>query len=199
MVNAKLSSLVTTYAKTPAKDALWLRKKAAAKQRASLVEQMRALKTEEDCISSFDEGSNFMVPGQSENQGPSPVTPADAEYWSGSVLQDAAMILVKSDSEQVFLANRDRGGLPLAALNVDDDALHNKNPPTPCLWQAPASTQKTKKKKKQAGHSPERTVGGRTAAPNAGSSRLIAMYDTGCSPSGLIQKEKLEELRQPPT
>ena len=50
------------------------------------------------------------------------------------------------DSEQVFLlANLDRGGLPLAALNV-------------------------------------------------GSSRLIVMYDTGCSPSGLIMRKKLEEL-----
>ena len=37
--------------------------------------------------------------------------------------------------------------------------LHNKNPPTPCLWQAPASTQKTKKEN-QAGHSSERTVEG---------------------------------------
>ena len=55
------------------------------------------------------------------------------------------MMLVKGDSEQVFLANRDRGGLPLAALN-------------------------------------------------AGSSRLIVMYDTGCSPSGLIMRKKLEEL-----
>ena len=54
-------------------------------------------------------------------------------------------LLVKGDSEQVFLANRDRGGLPLAALN-------------------------------------------------AGSSRLIVMYDTGCSPSGLIMGNKLEEL-----
>ena len=29
---------------------------------------------------------------------------------------------------------------------MDDDELHDKNPPTPCLWQAPASTQKTKRK-----------------------------------------------------
>ena len=86
-----------------------------------------------------------MVPGKPEDQGPSPVNPADAEYWSGSVLQGAAMLLVKGDSEQVFLANRDRGGLPLAALNV-------------------------------------------------GSSRLIVMYDTGCPPSGLIMRKKLEEL-----
>ena len=28
--------------------------------------------------------------------------------------------------------------------------LHNKNPPTPCLWQAPASTQKTKRKTRPA-------------------------------------------------
>ena len=68
VMNAKLGSLVTD-AKTPEKDALWLRKQAAAKQRASLVEQMRALKTEEESISSFDEGSNFMVPGKPENQG----------------------------------------------------------------------------------------------------------------------------------
>ena len=51
------------------------------------------------------------------------------------------------DSEQVFLANLDHGGLPLAALN-------------------------------------------------AGSSRLIVMYDTGCSPSGLIMRKELEELRR---
>ena len=68
VMNAELGSLVTD-AKTPEKDALWLRKQAAAKQRASLVEQMRALKTEEESISSFDEGSNFMVPGKPENQG----------------------------------------------------------------------------------------------------------------------------------
>ena len=86
-----------------------------------------------------------MVPGKPENQGPSSVNPADAEYWSDSVLQDAAMMLVEGDSEQMFLANRDRGGLSLAALNV-------------------------------------------------GSSRLIVMYDTGCSPSGLIMRKKLEEL-----
>ena len=144
VMNAKLGSLVTAD-KTPEKDALWLRKQAAAKQRAALVEQMRALKVEEDNISSFDEGSNFMVPGKPADQGSSSVNPADAEYWSDSVLQDAAMMLVKGDSEQVFLANRDRGGLPLAALNV-------------------------------------------------GSSRLIVMYDTGCSPSGLIMRKKLEEL-----
>ena len=53
---------------------------------------MRALKTEEESVSSFDEGSNFMVPGKPENQGSSSVTPADAEYWSSSVLQDAAMM-----------------------------------------------------------------------------------------------------------
>lgn len=144
VMNAKLDSLVTAD-KTPEKDALWLRKQAAAKQRASLVEQMKALKTEEDNISTFDEGSNFMVPGKPADQGSSSVTPADVEYWSDSVLQDAAMMLTKGDSEQVFLANRDRGGLPLAALNV-------------------------------------------------GSSRLIVMYDTGCSPSGLIMRKKLEEL-----
>ena len=106
---------------------------------------MRSLKTEEDSISSFDEGSNFMIPGQPENLGLGSVTPGDAEYWPDSVLHDTAIMLVKSDSEQVFLANRDRGGLPLAALDV-------------------------------------------------GTSRLIVMYDTGCSPSGLIQKNNLEEL-----
>ena len=99
---------------------------------------MCALKTEEDSISSFGEGSNFVIPGQPENLGPGSVTPADAEYWSDSVLQDAAMMLVKGGSEQVFhIANRDRDGLPIAARNV-------------------------------------------------GSSRLIVVYDTGCSPPGLI-------------
>ena len=63
VMNAKLDSLVTAD-KTPEKDALQLRKQAAARQRAALVEQMRALKVEEDNISSFDEGSNFMVPGK---------------------------------------------------------------------------------------------------------------------------------------
>ena len=43
VMNAKLGSLVTG-AKTPEKGALWLRKQAAAKQRAALVEQMRSLK-----------------------------------------------------------------------------------------------------------------------------------------------------------
>ena len=102
-MNAKLDRLVTD-AKTPGKDALWPRKQAAAKQQqASLVEQMRALKTEEGSISSFDEGSNFMVLGKPAKLGPScSVTPAGAEYWSDSVLQDAAMLLVKGDSEQVF-------------------------------------------------------------------------------------------------
>ena len=33
------------------------------------------------------------------------------------------------------------------------------NPPTPCLWQAPASAQKIKKES-QAAHSPERAVEG---------------------------------------
>ena len=79
-----------------------------------------------------------MIPDQPDNLGSGSVTPADAEYWPDSVFQGAAMMLVKGDSEQVFLANRDRGGLPLAALNA------------------------------------------------GGSSRLIVMYDTGCSPSGLI-------------
>ena len=102
-----------------------------------MVEKTCALKTEEDSISSFGEGSNFMIPGQPDNLGPGSVTPADAEYWSDSVLQNAAMMLVKGGSEQVFLANRDRDGLPIAALDV-------------------------------------------------GSSRLIVVYDTGCSPSGLI-------------
>ena len=47
--------------------------------------------------------------------------------------------------------------------------LHNKNPPTPCLWQAPASTQKTKRKTRPAirrMHSPERTVDGRSRSEN---------------------------------
>ena len=38
-----------------------------------------------------------------------------------------------------------------AITNTSDDGeLHNKNPPTPCLWQAPASTQKTKRKTRPA-------------------------------------------------
>ena len=50
---------------------LWLRKQAAAKQRAALVEQMRALKVEEDNISLFDEGSNFMdIYGSRQAGGP---------------------------------------------------------------------------------------------------------------------------------
>ena len=121
MLNSKLDSLVTD-AKTPEKDALWLRKQAAAKQRASLVEQMRALKTEEGSISSFDEGSKFMVPGQPVNLGPRSVTPANAQYWPDSVLQDAAMMLVKGDCEQVFLANRGRGGLDRNGWHVDSRA-----------------------------------------------------------------------------
>ena len=36
------------------------------------------------------------------------------------------------------------------ARGDDDCELHNKNPPTPCLWQAPASTQKTKRKTRPA-------------------------------------------------
>ena len=32
----------------------------------------------------------------------------------------------------------------------EEEELHNKNPPTPCLWQAPASTQKTKRKTRPA-------------------------------------------------
>ena len=68
-MNAKLDSLVTAD-KTPEKDALWLRKQAAAKQRAALVEQMRALKVEEDNISSFDEGSNFIAPRTPTREGP---------------------------------------------------------------------------------------------------------------------------------
>ena len=32
----------------------------------------------------------------------------------------------------------------------DDGELHNKNPPTPCLWQAPVSTQKAKRKTRPA-------------------------------------------------
>ena len=35
-------------------------------------------------------------------------------------------------------------------VDVDDDEFHNKKPPTPCLWQAPASTQKTKRKTRPA-------------------------------------------------
>ena len=44
----------------------------------------------------------------------------------------------------------------------DDNKLHNKTPPTPCLWKAPASAQKTKRKTRSAidHHSPERTVEG---------------------------------------
>ena len=36
------------------------------------------------------------------------------------------------------------------AVSVVVVVLHNKNPPTPCLWQAPASTQKTKRKTRPA-------------------------------------------------
>ena len=32
----------------------------------------------------------------------------------------------------------------------EEEELRNKNPPTPCLWQAPASTQKTKRKTRPA-------------------------------------------------
>ena len=39
-----------------------------------------------------------------------------------------------------------------------------KNPPTPCLWQAPTSAHKTKKES-QAGHSPERGGGGGSETP----------------------------------
>ena len=49
----------------------------------------------------------------------------------------------------------------------EEEELYDKNPPTPCLWKAPASAQKTKSQKEnQAGDSPERTVegqGGRLA------------------------------------
>ena len=36
------------------------------------------------------------------------------------------------------------------APEEEEDEFHNKNPPTPCLWQAPASTQKTKRKTRPA-------------------------------------------------
>ena len=36
------------------------------------------------------------------------------------------------------------------AVDDDDDELRNKKTPTPCLWQAPASTQKTKRKTRPA-------------------------------------------------
>ena len=39
---------------------------------------------------------------------------------------------------------------PVALGPGDDDELLNKNPPTPCLWQASASTQKTKRKTRPA-------------------------------------------------
>ena len=44
------------------------------------------------------------------------------------------------------------GGLRGGGCNLDDDDgdLHNKNPPTPCLWQAPASGQKIKRKTRPA-------------------------------------------------
>ena len=35
-------------------------------------------------------------------------------------------------------------------IDADDDELYYKNPPTPCLWQALASTQKTKRKTRPA-------------------------------------------------
>ena len=99
VTNAKLGSLQTDT-KTPEKDALRLRKQAAAKQRASLVEQMRALKTEEDSICRHSTRLQLHgSPGQSEIQGASLVTPADAEYWSDSALQDAAAMLVKGDAD----------------------------------------------------------------------------------------------------
>ena len=39
---------------------------------------------------------------------------------------------------------------PACPIGDGDGELHNKNPPTPCLWQAPASTQKTKRKTRPA-------------------------------------------------
>ena len=38
---------------------------------------------------------------------------------------------------------------PLRSL-LEEEELYNKNPPTPCLWQAPASTQETKRKTRPA-------------------------------------------------
>ena len=39
---------------------------------------------------------------------------------------------------------------PASPCLVVEVVLRNKNPPTPCLWQAPASTQKTKRKTRPA-------------------------------------------------
>ena len=56
--------------------------------------------------------------------------------------------------------------LQVVAINIARQAVVMMNctinPPTPCLWQAPASTQKTKKEN-QAGHSSERAVEGQRA------------------------------------
>ena len=37
-------------------------------------------------------------------------------------------------------------GLGATPAEEEEEELYNKNPPTPCLWKAPASTQKTKRK-----------------------------------------------------
>ena len=50
-------------------------------------------------------------------------------------------------------------GVPVSLMAVVGVVLHYKNPPTPCLWQAPASAKKTKKEN-QAGPSSERAVEG---------------------------------------
>ena len=49
------------------------------------------------------------------------------------------------------------------------------NPPTPCLWQAPTSAQKTKKEN-QAGHSSERAVKGHGGPPERKSRAAIPRF-----------------------
>ena len=94
------------------------------------------------------------------------------------------------------------------SLSDDDEqlmivvVLHNKNPPTPCLWQAPASTQETKRKTRS-----ERTVEGQgralrgMPAPVAGAVRAsyecVAIRGSRADEEPTEREKRRRKLRYP--
>ena len=98
-----------------------------------------------------------------------------------------------------------------ASESMDDGELRNKNPPTPCLWQAPASTQKTKRKTRPAIRRSARrrakepwvpVRGSRSSASSASKKKspffFSALLGSGWVPLRRLGKVHLHSLSTPP-
>ena len=112
-------------------------------------------------------GGAFFFEGITHRNGEFPLCPwvlvwAGACYWHGvggfvfnSQSGDFGVLGLSALSEEnefIFARERENVSGTFRAIERHSVvvALHNKNPPTPCLWQAPASTQKTKRKTRPA-------------------------------------------------